>query len=59
MKAIQKTTNKIAKANRVDVWSTTMVSQTKDWFHRQIQVGYHAHPLGYKSVNLGFEIETQ
>jgi len=59
IKVVQKTANRIANAKFVDVWSTTMVSQIGNWFHRQIQASYHAHPLGYISVNLGFGIEAQ
>jgi hypothetical protein len=35
-----------------------VVSWTRDWFHPQIQVGYNAHPLKYRSINLGFGIEA-
>jgi hypothetical protein len=59
MKTYQKTVDKITKAKFATTWSTIMISRGGDWFHQQIQASYHARPLGYKGVNLGFGIETQ
>jgi hypothetical protein len=55
MTTTQKVANRIAKDKFTTTWSTTTVDWTRDRFHPQIQVGYHAHPLGYKGINLGLE----
>jgi hypothetical protein len=49
----------ITKVKFTIAWSIAMVSRGGDSFHQQVQVGYHAHLLGYKGVDLGFRIKAQ
>jgi len=52
----------IEKQYRVDfnrAWSTIVIIKAGNRFHQNFQASFRAHPLRYKSINLGISIVTQ
>jgi hypothetical protein len=59
MVAIQQVANHHAKAQFYATSTIATIKNVGDTFHKKIQMGWCAHPLGYRGVNLIFIIKAQ
>ncbi len=58
-KLVKRELVKQQRTNFIATWSSSTVKESGDIFHYNFKVGFQAHPLRYRGVNLGEITQVQ